>query len=80
MSSPIERIRVKLPDAFDARKHTGAILTKVAQAHGEGWEIESIDTAARTLTAIRQAQITQVSASSDTPEAMVLGLAGSAEG
>lgn len=75
MSSPIERIRVKLPEAFDARKHTGAILTKVAQAHGEGWEIESIDTTARTLTAIRQAQITQVSASTDTPEAMVLGLA-----
>lgn len=75
VSSPIERIRVKLPDAFDARKHTGAILTKVAQAHGEGWEIESIDTAARALTAIRQAQITQVSASADIPEAMVLGLA-----
>lgn len=56
MASKIERISVKLPAGFDARKHTSAVLAKISQKHGEGWEVDSIDPKAGTLTASRFAQ------------------------
>ncbi|MGC0250454.1 cell division protein FtsK [Pseudactinotalea sp. Z1748] len=74
MASKIERISVKLPAGFDARKHTNAVLAKISQKHGEGWEVDSIDPKAGTLTASRFAQVTEVSAT-ESANTMVLGLA-----
>ncbi|MGC0274972.1 hypothetical protein ACO0LV_18480 [Pseudactinotalea sp. Z1739] len=59
---------------FDARKHTGRVLTKIGEKHGEGWEVDSIDPRAGTLTASRFAQITEVSAT-ESADTMLLGLA-----
>jgi len=70
----IERVRVKLPERFDERKpsHTEAVLAKLAEKHGPGWEVEAVDTEAGSLIATRQAANTQVAAQGDQ---MVLGLA-----
>lgn len=71
--SKIERITVNLPANFDARRHTQAVLAKIADKHGEGWEVESIDSANNRLTATRYAQVTETSTVAD--DTLVLGLA-----
>ncbi|MPV51057.1 cell division protein FtsK [Pseudactinotalea sp. HY160] len=73
MASKIERVTVKLPPAFDPRKHTPAVLSKIAAKHGEGWEVDAIDSSAHTLTASRFAQVTEVTTGGRSDE-MVLGL------
>lgn len=67
-------MRVKLPDRFDERKptHAEAVLGKIAEKHGPGWEIEAVEPEAGYLTATRQAANTQLAEQGETK---VLGLA-----
>jgi hypothetical protein len=65
MSSPlprpqIERLNVHLPDGFDESKHMGALLKKLVDAQGSGWEIDSLNVEARTASASRRVEVTQV--------------------
>ncbi|MEJ7648713.1 MAG: hypothetical protein WKF57_06740 [Nakamurella sp.] len=57
-----ERITIKLPPGFNPDRHQKALLVKVSEAHGDGWEIESIDPAAGVAFVTRQAAIIEVSA------------------
>jgi hypothetical protein len=59
---PTERITVRLPAGFDPAKHLKALERLVADKHGDGWEIESIDPAAGTAYATRQVAVTEVDA------------------
>jgi hypothetical protein len=55
----MERITVKA-DGFDPNRHLDAIIAKVSEAKGPGWEVESADPAAGTVTLTRQTVITEV--------------------
>lgn len=63
---PTERITVRLPQGFDASKHLSALEKKVAETHGEGWVVESIDPGAGMAYATRQVAVTEVSAGEKT--------------
>ena len=54
----MERVSVKLPDAFDATRHHAALEKLIAQKHGDGFEIQHIDPAERVAVATRQVAIT----------------------
>ena len=73
MASSIERVRFKLPAQFDPDRHgTGVILKAVANEHGEGFEIDSIETSEQpdgttryVAVATRHVAIAQVSQTSE---------------
>ncbi|MGY4543635.1 hypothetical protein ACVWY0_003575 [Arthrobacter sp. UYNi723] len=43
MASNTERGRVKLPDGFDPSKQDKALVRKIAEVHGDGFEIDSLE-------------------------------------
>lgn len=55
-----ERINVTLPNGFDESKHMASLRKKITDAHGSGWEIDSLDLAAGKASASRQVEVTQV--------------------
>ena len=55
-----ERVTVRLPDGFDADRHAAALARLIADRHGAGFEVVSIDPAGRTAYATRQVAITEV--------------------
>jgi hypothetical protein len=59
MASTTERVKVKLPDGFDASKHEKALAKKIADVHGDGFEIDSLEDGYAIAT--RQVAITEVS-------------------
>lgn len=59
MASSTERIRVKLPGNFDPNRHMAQLMKKIADAHGEGFEVDSIEDGVAVAT--RQVAITEVS-------------------
>ncbi|WP_248581606.1 FtsK/SpoIIIE domain-containing protein [Nocardioides sp. InS609-2] len=59
-ASSIERVSITLPPGFEPAKHQKKLLTLIAEAHGEGFEIDSIDPVAGTASASRQVAITEV--------------------
>lgn len=64
---------MNLPAGFDPRRHTPAVIQKITESHGPGWEVEAIDPSGKRLTAVRQVEITEAHhADADT---MILGLA-----
>lgn len=76
MSAPftgIERLRSPMPPGFDPRRHIGALLELAARKHGEGWEVESIDSEQRVVHLARQSTVTEVR--DEGSEVLVLGLA-----
>lgn len=66
VASNIERVNFRIPEKANPNNpaHMAKLLAKLAESKGEGWEIESVDTATATATAIRQVQITQISTAS----------------
>lgn len=60
-----ERITVNLPQGFDPGKHLAALERRIADTHGEGFEVTSINVKTRVASATRQATITEVSANSE---------------
>lgn len=42
MASNTERIKVKLPGSFDPGRHMTQLMKKIAEAHGDGFEVDSI--------------------------------------
>lgn len=70
MASNTERVRVNLPPGFVPEKHTKAVEKKITEIHGEGFEIDSIESVTRpdgspglVAVATRQVTITSVSQS-----------------
>ena len=55
-----ERVTVRLPDGFDADRHAAALARFIADRHGAGFEVVSIDPVSRTAYATRQVAITKV--------------------
>ena len=62
---PTERVIVRLPEGFDPGRHMPALERKIAEAHGEGWGVDSIDPAKRIAYATRRAATIEVSAPAD---------------
>lgn len=60
MAAAIERLSIDLPKGFDPNKHTRALVRIVAEKHGDGWEIDSIDPVRGTATVSRMAEVTEV--------------------
>lgn len=60
MSPSIERITFPFPKGFDPSRHEKALPGLIAKQHGPGFEVDSIDPEARTITASRQVAITEV--------------------
>lgn len=60
MASSIERLSVRLPPGFNPARHQKALLAKVAEKYGDGFEIDNIDLATGTATVSRQVTITEV--------------------
>lgn len=63
MAVKVDRVRVKLPPGFDERRHLTALIQKVTQVHGPGYELDSIDPAEGVAHLSRQAAVTSVSVS-----------------
>ncbi len=59
---------VRLPDGFNPDRHATALARLIAERHGEGFEIVSIDPAGGTAYATRHVAITEVSAADTAPE------------
>lgn len=59
MASSTERIRVKLPGNFDPSRHMTQLMKKIGDAHGDGFEVDSIEDGVAVAT--RQVAITEVS-------------------
>lgn len=74
MPSGIQRVRVKLPKGFNPDKHQGAIMKLIAENHGEGFEIESLDTNAGEAVAARQVAIAEVRQSAKDVDVMEVRL------
>ena len=51
-------IRVKLPEEFDPARHMGGLAKKIAEKHGEGFEIDS--TVDGYAVATRQVAVTEI--------------------
>jgi hypothetical protein len=60
-----ERITIKLPDGFDPARHSKSLEKMIADKYGSGFEIDSIDPAAGTAFATRQAAITEISSTDE---------------
>jgi hypothetical protein len=60
VASSIERIQIKLPGGFDPAKHQAALMKKITEAHGPGFDLDSIDPVNRVAHASRQVAITEV--------------------
>lgn len=58
-----ERLKIRLPDGFDPARHLSALLKQIADTHGEGWEVDSVDPEAGVAHAFRQVTLTEVTAS-----------------
>lgn len=63
-----ERVTVHLPEGFDPARHMPALEHKITEAHGDGWEVDSIDPGQRIAYATRRAATIEVSAPSDTAD------------
>ena len=70
----IERISITLPPGFDPARHRASLERLIAEKHGAGFEIDSIDPQRLTATATRQAAITEVT-ESDSRESFEVRLA-----
>lgn len=55
-----EKITVRLPAGFDASRHLKALTAKIAEKHGEGFVVDSIDPAEGAAYASRQVEVTEV--------------------
>src|SRR5699024_2081977 len=49
LAGRLERITVNLPAGFDPRRHTPAVIQKITESHGPGWEVEAIDPSGKRL-------------------------------
>lgn len=58
MASSTERVRVTLPKGFDPARHMKALEKLIADSHGDGFEIDSLE--AGMAVATRQVSITEV--------------------
>lgn len=60
--SSIERTQVKLPPQFDQTKvsHVEAVIRKVEEAHGEGFELESVDPVTMIATFMRTKKVSEI--------------------
>jgi len=58
-----EKITIRLPAGFDPARHLRALEVKVAEQHGDGFAIDSIDPTAGIAYASRQVEVTEVSES-----------------
>lgn len=56
----LDLVTVKLPSGFDPSRHQDALQKKIAETHGDGFELDNIDMEALTATASRQRSITEV--------------------
>jgi hypothetical protein len=59
---PTERVTIRLPAGFDPAKHLKALEKVIADKHGDGFEIDSIDPVAGTAFATRQVAVTEIDA------------------
>jgi len=66
-----ERIVVHLPEGFDPSRHMVALRNRVNDAHGGGWEIDSIDLAARIAYATRSAATIELARSTGAPDGSI---------
>ncbi|MHA7297693.1 hypothetical protein [Pseudarthrobacter sp. MDT3-1] len=41
MASDTERVKIKLPEGFEPSKHEKALIKKIADVHGDGFELGS---------------------------------------
>ncbi len=57
---PTERLTVTLPQGFDPQRHLPALSQKIAEVHGEGWEVESIDAERSVAYATRSVSVIEV--------------------
>jgi len=55
-----ERITIHLPDGFDPARHLRALEAKIAEKHGDGFLVDSIDPEAGLAYASRQVEVTEV--------------------
>ena len=65
---PIERITLKLPADFDPSRHLKALEKLVADRHGDGWELDSIDPIIGVAFITRHVAVTEVDAGTQTEE------------
>jgi len=70
-----ERVTIRLPAGFDADRHAAALARLIAERHGNGFEVVSIDPVAGTAYATRHVAITEISADSDSGESFEVRLA-----
>jgi hypothetical protein len=59
-----EKITIRLPAGFDPARHLRALESKIAEKHGDGFLVDSIDPAAGVAYASRQVAVTEVSSGS----------------
>lgn len=71
----MEQVSVKLPPAFDATRHHGALVKLIAQKHGEGFEVQHIDPVLLVAVATRQVAITEVTAATKEKDSFEVRLA-----
>lgn len=70
--SKSQRMQVKLPPGFDPNRHQAALMKKITDAHGEGFELLSIDPVQGVAYVSRQVAVTEVTASSTSDSFEVL--------
>jgi len=70
-----ERVTVRLPDGFNPDRHATALARLIAERHGEGFEIVSMDPTGGTAYATRHVAITGVSAGDTTRDQFDVRLA-----
>lgn len=75
MASKTEWVRVRLPDGFDPDRHRKALERLIAEHHGDGWELDSIDLDAGVAHAMRRATITEMDRSDSESETIEIALA-----
>ena len=69
------RVTIRLPVGFDADRHAAALARLIADRHGAGFEVVSIDPVAGTAYATRHVAITEVSADRDSGASFEVRLA-----
>lgn len=69
-----ERVKITLPAGFDPGRHVKALVKKIADRYGDGFEIDSIDPAQGVAYASRQAAVTEVTATALTPDSFEVRL------
>lgn len=70
--SKSQMMQVKLPPNFDANKHQALLMKKIADSHGEGFELLSIDPGKGVAYVTRQVTVTEVTASASSDSFEVL--------